>query len=134
MNDDEPTNQQIAGRATQAFKRKVARELAMGRRYTKAELSRQVGEAPQVIQHFLNDGILDKRKLPKFADELEVSVDWLLNGREDVEHLFITNHRDRALLEIFQQLPQREQERIFREIQDAEQRRREKIDTLLRTK
>ena len=134
MNDDEPTNQQIGERATQAFKRKVARELAMGRRYTKAELSRQTGEAPQVIQHFLNDGILDKRKLPKFADELEVSVDWLLNGRENVEHLFITNHRDRALLEIFQQLPQREQERIFREIQDAEQRRREKIDTLLRTK
>ncbi len=134
MNDDEPTNQQIGERATQAFKRKVARELAMGRRYTKAELSRQTGEAPQVIQHFLNDGILDKRKLPKFADELEVSVDWLLNGRENVEHLFITNHRDRALLEIFQQLPQREQERIFREIQDAEQRRREKIDSLLRTK
>ena len=134
MNDDEPTNQQIGERATQAFKRKVARDLALGRRYTKAELSRQTGEAPQVIQHFLNDGILDKRKLPKFADELEVSVDWLLNGRENVEHLFITNHRDRALLEIFQQLPQREQERIFREIQDAEQRRREKIDTLLRTK
>ena len=134
MNDDEPTNQQIAGRATQAFKRKVAREFAMGRRYTKAELSRQTGEAPQVIQHFLNDGILDKRKLPKFADEQEVSVDWLLNGRENVEYLFITNQRDRALLEIFQQLPQREQERIFREIQDAEQRRREKIDTLLRTK
>ncbi len=130
----DPTNDDVAERMRIAFERKVKREAATGRRYTKALLARRMDESPQAVQHWFVEGFVEKLKLPRVARELETSVDWLLSGEQDIESIVITSKRVKAIVEIFQELPEHEQDRIFREIQDAEQRRREKIDTLLAKK
>ena len=127
----DPTNDDVAERIRIAFERKVKREAAAGRRYTKALLARRMDESPQAVQHWFVEGFVEKLKLPRVARELETSVDWLLSGEQDLESVVITSKRFKAIVEIFQELPEHEQDRIFREIQDAEQRRREKIDILL---
>ncbi len=130
----EVSNRGLASRLKYAYERKAAREAESGRKYTKSLLGLKMDETRQVIHQWMRTGSMDKFKALRLAEELGVTVDWLLTGRYDLDTITITTPRVKALVVLFQQLEPEDQEQIYQEMLELERRKREKIDTLFNLK
>jgi Helix-turn-helix. len=128
------TNHALSLRLKMAFERKVQKEKAAGRKYTKAFFALRMGQTRQAIQQWMRLGSIDKWKLLALARELEVSIDWLLTGSYEFDKVIVTTPRVRALTELFQQLSPEDQETIYQEMLAMDRRKREKIDSLFNLK
>ncbi|CAI0898629.1 helix-turn-helix domain-containing protein [Serratia grimesii] len=86
-------------------------ELMTMKGISKAEMARIAGVSPQSVNNWFARGTIGKSSALKLADELGVSVAWILCEGDDSE----TGLTDRQLrlLSLFDQLPETEQENMI---------------------
>ncbi|QHP80676.1 helix-turn-helix domain-containing protein [Pectobacterium odoriferum] len=78
---------------------------------SKAEMARIAGVSPQSVNNWFNRGTVGKSSALKLAEELGVSVAWLLG--EDVEESTGLSSDEMKMLNLYRQLPEAERERMI---------------------
>ena len=89
---------------------------------TKADLARVAGVSPQSVNNWFTRGAIGKNSALKIADAYGVSVAWILG--EEVHESSGLRDKERRMLELFNQLPEAEQDRMI----DTFERRLKEID------
>ncbi len=78
---------------------------------TKADLARVAGVSPQSVNNWFTRGAIGKNSALKIADAYGVSVAWILG--EEVHESSGLRDKERRMLELFNQLPEAEQDRMI---------------------
>ncbi|ECC1584400.1 helix-turn-helix domain-containing protein [Salmonella enterica subsp. diarizonae] len=102
---------------------------------SQSELGRRIGVNSQTVSHWCNAGIFPrKEKLVLLPDALGKPLYWFFMNDDEDEYLAsitasktVLNQKQRALLEVFDQLPESEQDRFI----DLAKTRLEELDAFM---